>query len=355
MARRRKHQKPLPQSALIQPVEGSKSAARAKSGYRPWVLFAAVGLVAGAIPAASIYSSFKPPASATVIAPPSPAATAQSAFKQPATLAELLAVPVADLGKVDLARMNLLCAEGLPGCEDMDIPRCLATLDRWTAKVKENIDRHYDEFIHDPMESHTLAEYKMMVIQAVLGPKGYGVHYDHDLAVAEYGADPATDKSLNALPSNDFGPDFFAQSDLFFLNGLLGPKRDGTCSSLPVLVAAVAQRLGYPVKLVNTFRHTFVRWDDGKERFNIETTVVGGLQVVSDYDYRQWPRPLNAMMIATEGYLQPLTPAQTLACFLYSRVGALMANGRMEEAVKLRPKCSELVPASVKYSKMPSM
>jgi hypothetical protein len=39
-------------------------------------------------------------------------------FKQPSTLKELLALSATGLEKVDLARMNLLRAEGLPGSED---------------------------------------------------------------------------------------------------------------------------------------------------------------------------------------------------------------------------------------------
>ena len=39
-------------------------------------------------------------------------------FIQPKTLAELLALPPDQLEKVDIARIDLLCAEGLPGAED---------------------------------------------------------------------------------------------------------------------------------------------------------------------------------------------------------------------------------------------
>jgi len=53
-----------------------------------------------------------------------PAATAEASvkleeFKQPRSLAELLALPPDQLEKVDIARMNLLCAEGLRGSEDL--------------------------------------------------------------------------------------------------------------------------------------------------------------------------------------------------------------------------------------------
>jgi regulator of sirC expression with transglutaminase-like and TPR domain len=44
-------------------------------------------------------------------------------------------------------------------------------------------------------------------------------------------------------------------------------RQMGACVSLPSIVVAVARRLGYPVYLVNCSMHSFVRWDDGKERF----------------------------------------------------------------------------------------
>lgn len=51
---------------------------------------------------------------------------------KPQTLEELLAIPDKDLGRVDIARMNLLCATGLPGAENIDVEKYLATLDEWT-------------------------------------------------------------------------------------------------------------------------------------------------------------------------------------------------------------------------------
>ena len=51
--------------------------------------------------------------------------------KQPQTFAELLAVPPADLESVDIARINLLCAEGLRGSEQLDVQQCLETLEAW--------------------------------------------------------------------------------------------------------------------------------------------------------------------------------------------------------------------------------
>mgnify|MGYP001803261196 CR=1 FL=1 len=52
---------------------------------------------------------------------------------EPQTLDELLSIPAEDLDQVDIARMNLLCATGLPGADHLNakgIDHALATLDR---------------------------------------------------------------------------------------------------------------------------------------------------------------------------------------------------------------------------------
>lgn len=65
------------------------------------------------------------------------------------------------------------------------------------------------------------------------------------------------------------GDRFFADSSKVFLHGLLGSKRQGTCSSMPVLYSAVGRRLGYPLKLVTIKGHLFVRWEGAGERLNV--------------------------------------------------------------------------------------
>ena len=61
---------------------------------------------------------------------------------RPQSLDDLLALPPADLGRVDIACVNLLCAARLPGSEDLDIDHALTTLDRWADHVAAETDRH---------------------------------------------------------------------------------------------------------------------------------------------------------------------------------------------------------------------
>ena len=43
------------------------------------------------------------------------------AFETPQSIAELLDLPAVELEQCDIARMNLLCAEGLPGAEELNV------------------------------------------------------------------------------------------------------------------------------------------------------------------------------------------------------------------------------------------
>lgn len=60
---------------------------------------------------------------------PSPSLTVTS-------LSALLALSPDRLDSLDIALVNLLCAEGLPGAELLDVRACLGTLAKWTDAVR---------------------------------------------------------------------------------------------------------------------------------------------------------------------------------------------------------------------------
>ena len=69
-------------------------------------------------------------------------------------------------------------------------------------------------------------------------------------------------------------PRFFRNPDDVFVTGLLRSRR-GTCASFPVLIAALGRRVGYPIYLKMSYGHLFCFWDDGVERFNLDTNGEG--------------------------------------------------------------------------------
>ena len=74
--------------------------------------------------------------------PATPTVVVDSNTKKFPSLDELLTLPPEKLGDYGIAEMNLICAVGLPGSENLDIEHCLATLDKWADKVKFETERH---------------------------------------------------------------------------------------------------------------------------------------------------------------------------------------------------------------------
>jgi hypothetical protein len=144
---------------------------------------------------------------------------------------------------------------------------------------------------------------------------------------------------------------FFADSQDVFIHGLLGEKRSGTCSSMPVLYVAIGRRLGYPLKLVTTKAHLFVRWDEGDKSFNIEGTSMG-FQCYPDDEYRRWPVPISSDEEKTEVCLKCLTPVQEFAVFASTRGLCSRATGNYLWSLGALQQSVKRQPDSVGYQKM---
>lgn len=243
-------------------------------------------------------------------------------------LHELLTLDPEKLGDIDIARMNLLCAQGLPGAEGMDIKQELAVLDKWAAMVKFETDRDIHKFYADPGNFENSEGYYRILMLITVLQQDFEVRYN---------------------PDRIFSPDFTDCRDAF-VNGLTqastGEHAGGTCVSMPVVYVAVARRLGYPVKLATTREHVFARWEDEKDRFNIEATGQG-LNTYSDDHYRTWPSTLTPKERASGAYLRSLTPAQELGLFMAARGYVLDDTDRKHEATVAYAYAHMLDPVSI--------
>jgi hypothetical protein len=243
---------------------------------------------------------------ATSSAPPFPVAPASLP-----SLGDFAAMPSEQLEQQDFALLNLRCAEGLPGSEKLDVEQCLATLDNWAKGVRFETERHLYR-AHDPRyaklyrnsEAYLRASMMLQILQ-----EDCGVHYNHDRI-------------------RDI--DFTRSQDLF-LHGMVGSDNGGTCVSMPVLYAAIGRRLGYPIYLTTAKEHVFCRWDDGKERFNIEGSGEG-FSSFDDAHYMNWPKSISDAEVKAGEYLQSLNAAESFAVFLAARGHCLEDNGRHAEA-----------------------
>jgi hypothetical protein len=269
------------------------------------------------------HPSASPLPAATPSTPPPIAPTAQKAF----TLDKLLAMTPEELKDVDIAEMNLLCAKGLPEAENLDIGHAMSTLDGWAARVAFETNRHFyrlndpkyaDEYHHS--EPYMRSSMLLQVLQEDLGVK-------YDMAAKD-----------------DFS---FKDSRVAFIHGMipmpgqtLADTPGGTCASMPVLYVAVGRRLGYPLKLVTTRGHVFVRWDGKdhpdpawRERLNIEGSGQGFGSFDDDY-YKTWPFKVTDTEVKAQGYLLSLSPTEELALFLSSRGHCGTNNGQLVFAAR---------------------
>jgi tetratricopeptide (TPR) repeat protein len=128
-----------------------------------------------------------------------------------------------------------------------------------------------------------------------------------------------------------------------FLHTVLD-KRRGYCLSLSILYLSLAERLNLPIYGVVVPGHFFVRYDDGREAFNIETTSKGGTAPDKHY-ITKFKVPMD---YPESIYMVNLDKVQTLGCLLnnlgntYSNIGdAEAALVALETAVQINPTLGE--------------
>lgn len=220
------------------------------------------------------------------------------------TAIDLVALPDADLDRLDPLVVNLIVAREIPGLESLDIDRYVKIVDHWADQIARGERAQEPEartealYLHDP----DLWRAGGMAV-AVAGPS-IGIAY-------------TADKLDAGNPS------------LTFVHGLIDTQR-GTCSNMPVLYLAIAHRLGWPLKGVVSKDHFWCRWDDGKpgakggKRFNLEATSarsdgsMGSFASAADEVYaKTLETPPWAIECGSD--FTSLTARQTLGVYLQAR------------------------------------
>jgi tetratricopeptide (TPR) repeat protein len=166
-----------------------------------------------------------------------------------------------------------------------------------------------------------------------LDAKGLGADYKAIAVINEYLFKEKGFKSVSkASDPNDL-----------FLHSVLDKKR-GYCLSLSVVYLSLAERLGLPLYGVVVPGHFFVRYDDGRVRFNIETTSRGG-NAPDEHYIKEFKVPEGDN---NSFYMQNLNKLQTLGCFFnnlgnsYSDIGDMeSAMLALERAVEINPSLAE--------------
>lgn|GEM_PF-4360790 len=130
------------------------------------------------------------------------------------TLAEVCESPADFLGKLDVGTLNLMCAGGLPGAEDLDLAKQIAWLDDAAHQVDLQTRARFDEFALKPGDFNNspgtfCCNYLLRTLQELLG--------------VQYNPARVTDSDFqNPLCIN---PDFRDARDLF-IHGMMGAGRD---------------------------------------------------------------------------------------------------------------------------------
>lgn len=245
---------------------------------------------------------------------------------------ELIKCSDEELAQFDIAAVNLACAMGLPQTEDINIPDCLKTLDRWAEAIYK-ITQGCPWFLDNPEKyDGSFNLFRIHVMFAVL-QLHHGFHYRADRI-----GRPETEEAR-------------LRAEELFIHGLLQGK-GGTCSSMPVLFIAVGRRLGYPLKLVKAESHYFVRWDSPEERFNIEVSGLKGFNCYPDDHYRSWPFPVSPQKEAGQCLLVSLTPRREMAAFMLERGCAWDTAGSYLDATHSFVWAKVLEPENLFYGAM---
>jgi hypothetical protein len=228
----------------------------------------------------------------------------------------LAKLPEAALARLDVAEVDLICADGLPGSSRIDRSGCLRTLDTWTDCVRNWTAAAEVEYWQPDPASFDHSEPLFRMVSLVTALKQHcGVRYDP--------------KAAGKGPGDPF------EFDEQFIHGAIQGD-GGTCATLPLVFAAVGRRLGYPVKVVNNQRHVFCRWDDPATgtRVNVEGSS-GGVDSYPDDHYRSWPEPMSsAADERAYGWLTSWTPRRELANAIGQRGYVWKDHGEHHRAVE---------------------
>ena len=208
----------------------------------------------------------------------------------------------------------VLASEAFP---DLDIQRYSAQLDRLAGEI-----RQFTETMRPRTTDSTKPDYPIRAMNTYFY-KRQGFHYDRD--------------DMYAL-----------QLKNRYLNGTLDAKA-GSCTTLPLLYLALAQRLGYPVYPVAAPQHLFCRYrlPDGTYQ-NIEATA-GGWSPDADY-ISQLEIPEAG--IKSGAYLETMTYRQLLGDLIAENGGYWARQKEFARAVRYMTIALRLNPKSAEVWRM---
>jgi len=107
----------------------------------------------------------------------------KSAFAKPADITTKTTLLIAEKPNdpLNLARINLLCAKGLPHSQDIDIEKCLDILKKMASQVKRETSKYLCKYKNDPKDYYNSEAYFRMLTLITVLQQDFGVKYNPDL------------------------------------------------------------------------------------------------------------------------------------------------------------------------------
>jgi hypothetical protein len=227
------------------------------------------------------------------------------------TLNDLIAMPEAQLAKVDPLAMNLIVAKGIPSLNGLDIAQYQDVVNTWVMDFQQRCLPQWEPYFHEA--SHDFENdirYFCLGMVCQYLELEVGIQYNPD------------QRDVNGILYTN-------PSDLF-LNGVID-TREGTCGNMAALQLAFGWRLGWPVSLACVNSHFILRFDDGTSIYNIEATQSGYGGFKSDPDdYLIQTKQLPSIAIQCGSDLRALRPHEVLGSFVGLRARHLQDVGKQQ-------------------------
>lgn len=125
-------------------------------------------------------------------------------------------------------------------------------------------------------------------------------------------------------------------------------RKHGNCLSTSTLYMVVGEALNLPIHMVLIPRHAFARWDDGKEKINIETTNKGF--EMSDKEYLRNADQPSDDDIDKLGWCKSLSGDEALAELHVTCANHRVGENKIEDALDHLDKALHLAPDRSDYA-----
>ncbi len=224
----------------------------------------------------------------------------------------LLGMSDEQLAVADPLAMNLLVAREISSLANLEINQYQALANAWADDLRRRMPVLERDFQDSPQDWDNDIDFFRLGLVAWYVDMVLGIEYRED------------HKHVKAIRYTN-------PSDLF-ANGVIDTRR-GTCGNMALVHLAIGRRLGLPVSLACAGAHFFLRYDDGKKCFNIETTRTGGgvFAVPTDEQVKKNNRlPEKAVTCGSD--LRAVTPREMLGLFLGLRARYYDNTGRFDLA-----------------------